>query len=130
MEKLIVIKGEPDAGKSTAMKYVLNMLLYNGARILDAEDCPSLFCWDFKVLVEYKGWKVMMCSDGDMLRTVKRNVEDYKDKCDILIVSSRNYATFDSNFKGYSPIIHQKERYDDYADLADFVRKVMADIIR
>ena len=43
MEKLIVIKGEPDAGKSTAMKNVLNALLYNGARILDAEDCPSLF---------------------------------------------------------------------------------------
>ena len=55
-------------------------------------------------------------------------VEDSKDKCDILIVSSRNYATFDSNFKGYNPIIHQKERYDDYADLTDFVKKVIADI--
>lgn len=128
MEKLIVIKGEPDAGKSTAMKYVLNMLLYNGARILDAEDCPSLFCWDFKALVEYKGLKVMICSDGDLLGTVKSNVLNYKDKCDVLIVASRNYATFDSNFKGYNPIIHQKERYDDYAALIDFVKKVIADI--
>ena len=70
----------------------------------------------------------MMCSDGDMLRTVKSNVSDYKDKCDVLIVASRNYATFDSNFKGYNPIIHQKERYDDYAALIDFVKKVVADI--
>ena len=128
MKKLIVIKGEPNVGKSTAMKNVLNMLLYNGARILDAEDCPSLFCWDFKALVEYKGLKVMICSGGDLLGTVKSNVSNYKDKCDVLIVASRNYATFDSNFKGYNPIIHQKERYDDYAALIDFVKKVVADI--
>lgn len=128
MKKLIVIKGEPNAGKSTAMKNVLNVLLYNGARILHTEDCFSLFCWDFKALVEYKGLKVMICSGGDLLGTVKSNVSNYKDKCDVLIVASRNYATFDSNFKGYNPIIHQKERYDDYAALIDFVKKVIADI--
>lgn len=128
MKKLIVIKGEPNVGKSTAMKNVLNVLLYNGARILHTEDCFSLFCWDFKALVEYKGLKVMICSGGDLLGTVKSNVSNYKDKCDVLIVASRNYATFDSNFKGYNPIIHQKERYDDYAALIDFVKKVIADI--
>lgn len=128
MEKLIVIKGDPNSGKTTAIRCLLNVLLCDGARLLQCEDRKLDFKGDFKVMLEYKGKRVVLCSGGDLLREVLGNVSTYAGKCDVLIIASRQFA-LDRHFGEYNMHICKKEKYDDYQKLIDFVKGIIATLL-
>ena len=100
-KKIIVIKGDPNVGKTTAARTLLNVLLYKGALL---EYYKSIYRktdtleGDFIARVIYKKTKVAICSGGDKLTQVKDNIRSNAE-CDVIVVTSRNFSTFDKVFQ-------------------------------
>ena len=128
MEKLIVIKGDPNSGKTTAIRCLLNVLFCDGAQLFPCEYSNLDFKGDFNVMLEYKGKRVVLCSGGDLLREVLGNVSTYAGKCDVLIIASRHFA-LDRHLGEYNMHICEKERYDDYQKLIDFVKGIIVTLL-
>ena len=143
MNKLIVIKGDPNAGKTTASRYLLESLLLMGANLIkykSLNSSPSTqFKGDFEAEVERARLKLAICSRGDELVWVLDNIKTYQ-HCDIVIVTSRNYATFDnkianaiSQYGTPNCILEVVPKVlnagmsleKQYMDLADFVRNIV-----
>lgn len=102
--KIIVVKGEEDAGKTTAIN-----LMYFQLKQLGATECPGHARkpvrknpFDFKCILEYKGQKIAFYSMGDNVSYVKRAVRRYS-KCDYLIIANRNFEAVDLEIKKYDP---------------------------
>lgn len=68
IKKLIIIKGEPNVGKTTVCRSILNLLLIDGAEVVGKD--PE-FKGDFTVQLRYKGIEVAICSMGDKLSAVE-----------------------------------------------------------
>lgn len=69
MKKLILVEGDPNVGKTTALRNVLESLLLMGANLvsyisLNTSSAAQLK-GDFEAEVEWKGLKVAICSRGD-----------------------------------------------------------------
>ena len=146
MKKLIVIKGDPNAGKTTTSRYILESLLLMGANLIKYKSLntsPSTqFKGDFEAEVEWTGLKLAICSRGDELVWVLDNIKAYQ-YCDVVIVTSRNYSRFDpsiskaiSQYGTPNCILEVVPKVlkvglsleKQYMDLADFIRKVIAKI--
>mgnify|MGYP003291118068 CR=1 FL=1 len=88
MAKVIVIKGDPNAGKTTASRYVLESLLLMGANLTmyqSANSSPKTqLDGDFEAKVEIAGKTVAVCSQGDVLKWVLNNIKKYI-ACDVVV---------------------------------------------
>ena len=56
MAKVVVIKGNPNAGKTTASRFILQVLLYKGARLVSYTALNGLnnLKGDFVAVIEYQ----------------------------------------------------------------------------
>jgi hypothetical protein len=124
IKKLIIIKGEPNVGKTTVCRSILQLLLIDGASI-DGDD-PD-FKGDFTAKLSYKGIKVAICSMGDKLSAVEENIRNYN-KCDVVIVASRNFVSLGKILCDRTSI-HTKV-LSDYAGHVVFAKKIIADILQ
>ncbi len=139
MAKVIVIKGDSNAGKTTASRYVLESLLLMGANLTmykSANSSPKTkLDGDFEAKVEIAGKAVALCSQGDVLKWVLNNIQTYI-ACDVVVVTSRNFSTFDKKVgRIYNPKVLDKvgantSLESDYMDLADFTRQVVTEILK
>ena len=114
MAKVIVIKGDPNAGKTTASRFILQVLLYKGAKLVSYTALNGLnnLKGDFVAIIEYKEKRIAICSRGDQLNWVLTNITTYIN-LDVVVVTSRNYATFDKQIRNvYNPIVFNKQKSD------------------
>lgn len=125
IKKLIIIKGEPNVGKTSVCRCILHILISDGAIVLDNKD-PE-YKGDFTVKLSYKGIKVAICSMGDQFSAVEKNIMTHKD-CDVVIVASRNFVTFGKILCARTSI-HTKVR-SDYGGLVSFAKNIVADIMQ
>lgn len=124
IKKLIIIKGEPNVGKTSVCRCVLHILMSDGA-IVDDKD-PE-YKGDFTVKLSYNGIKVAICSMGDKFSSVDKNIRDNKD-CDVVIVTSRNFVTLGKILCSRTSI-HTMVR-SDYGGLVSFAKNIVADIMQ
>ncbi len=124
IKKLIIIKGEPNVGKTSVCRCILHILISDGA-IVDDKD-PE-YKGDFTVKLSYNGIKVAICSMGDQFSAVEKNIMTHKD-CDVVIVASRNFVTFGKILCDRTSI-HTKVR-SDYGGLVSFAKNIVADIMQ
>ena len=131
MAKVIVIKGDPNAGKTTASRFILQVLLYKGAKLVSYTALNGLgnLKGDFVAVIEYKEKRIAICSRGDQLNWVLTNITTYID-LDVIVVTSRNYATFGKEVCNvYNPIVFNKQK-SDYTALTKFVQDVVKEILK
>lgn len=133
MAKVVVIKGDPNAGKTTASRFILQVLLYKGARLVSYTALNGLnnLKGDFVAVIEYEKKRIAICSRGDQLNWVLTNITTYIDlDLDVVVVTSRNYATFDKEVRNvYNPIVFNKQK-SDYVALTKFVQDVVKEILK
>lgn len=131
MAKVVVIKGDPNAGKTTASRFILQVLLYKGARLVSYTALNGLgnLKGDFVAVIEYEKKSIAICSRGDLLKCVIDNITIHIN-LDIVVVTSRNYATFDKAVRNvYNPIVFNKQK-SDYTALTKFVQDVVEEILK
>lgn len=129
MAKVIVIKGNPNAGKTTAARYILQVLLYKGAKLSSYTALNGLenLKGDFIAIVEYNDKQIAICSRGDQLNWVLKNITIHIN-LDIVVVTSRNYVTFVKEiYNVYNPIVFNKQK-SDYTALTKFVQDIVREI--
>lgn len=131
MAKVVVIKGNPNAGKTTASRFILQVLLYKGAKLVSYTALNGLgnLKGDFVAVIEYQKKRIAICSRGDLLKWVIDNITIHIN-LDIVVVTSRNYATFDKQIRNvYNPIVFNKQK-SDYTALTKFVQDVVEEILK
>ena len=136
MNRLIVISGNKNAGKTTALRYILEVLLYLGAKLLSYKSYNKvrIFRGDFEAIVEYNGKRIAICSMGDAPTAVPKHIKKYGGGSEIVITATRNDSDYTDRINQYAPIYIDKaintndSPEKQYMDLADFVRKVIAKI--
>ena len=136
MNKLIVIKGNKNAGKTTALRYILDVLLYSDATLVHYKsyNMVRIFLGDFEAIVEYNGKHIAICSMGDTPTAVPRYIRSYGGNCEIIVTATRNDSNYTDRISLYNPIYIDKEinRNDSpkkqYMDLADLVKRVVAEL--
>ena len=80
-------------------------------------------------VIEYQEKKIAICSRGDQLNWVLTNITTYIE-LDVVVVTSRNYATFDKEVRNvYNPIVFNKQK-SDYTALTKFVQDVVKEILK
>ncbi|MBQ9138128.1 MAG: hypothetical protein IJX65_05795, partial [Alistipes sp.] len=123
--------GDPNAGKTTASRFILQVLLYQGAKLVSYTALNGLgnLKGDFVAVIEYKKKRIAICSRGDQLNWVLTNITTYID-LDVVVVTSRNYATFDKAVRNvYNPIVFNKQK-SNYTALTKFVQAVVKQILK
>ena len=131
MAKVVVIKGDPNAGKTTASRFILQVLLYKGARLVSYTALNGLnnLKGDFVAVIEYQKKSIAICSRGDLLKWVIDNITIHIN-LDVVVVTSRNYATFGKEVRNvYNPIVFNKQK-SDYTALTKFVQDVVKEILK
>jgi molybdopterin-guanine dinucleotide biosynthesis protein len=128
--KVIVIKGDQNAGKTSVSRFIFNLLLHNGAKltVIENKKHQDNHCQrgDFEAIVKYGILDIAICSEGDALHVVESNIKRHLDK-DYVIVASRSFANFDRVIGGYSPTIVEKKK-DDSIEFVECARNVISHI--
>jgi len=128
--KVIVIKGDQNAGKTSVSRFIFNLLLYNGAEltVIENKKHQDNHCQrgDIEAIIKYGILDIAICSEGDAMHVVESNIKRHLDK-DYVIVASRNFANFDRVIGGYSPIIVEKKKGDSI-EFVECARKVISHI--
>ena len=116
--KIIVIKGNPNSGKTTSIRLVYDILLYLGAEIDIARKYGKTHI-DFDTELLYNGKRIAISSAGDLLKNILKTVSDH-DSCDILITASRNFrwSSLDRIFSDYDVVYIKKEKRGDKENIA------------
>ncbi len=116
--KIIVIKGNPNSGKTTSIRLVYDILLYLGAKIDKPRNSGKIYA-DFDTELLYNKKQVAISSAGDLLKNIHKTVSDH-DGCDILITASRNFrrSSLDRIFSGYDVVYIKKEKRGDKENIA------------
>ncbi|MBR2367883.1 MAG: hypothetical protein IKA81_04680 [Alistipes sp.] len=116
--KIIVIKGNPNSGKTTSIRLVYDLLLYKGAKIDKPRNSGKTYA-DFDTELLYNGKNIAISSAGDLLKNIHKTVSDH-DGCDILITASRNFrrSSLDRIFSDYDVVYIKKEKRGDRENIA------------
>lgn len=116
--KIIVIKGNPNSGKTTSIRLVYDLLLYKGAKIDKPRNSGKTYA-DFDTELLYNGKRIAISSAGDLLKNIHKTVSDH-DGCDILITASRNFrrSSLDRIFSDYDVVYIKKEKRGDKENIA------------
>lgn len=116
--KIIVVKGNPNSGKTTSIRLVYDLLLYKGAKIDKPRNSGKIYA-DFDTELLYNEKRVAINSAGDLLKNIHKTVSDH-DGCDILITASRNFrrSSLDRIFSGYDVVYIKKEKRGDKENIA------------
>ena len=116
--KIIVVKGNPNSGKTTSIRLLYDLLLYKGAKIDKPRNSGKIYA-DFDTELLYNEKRVAINSAGDLLKNIHKTVSDH-DGCDILITASRNFrrSSLDRIFSGYDVVYIKKEKRGDKENIA------------
>ena len=116
--KIIVVKGNPNSGKTTSIRLVYDILLYLGAEI-DVERKDGKTYIDFDAELLYNGKRIAISSAGDVLKNMHGTITKHKD-CDILIMASRKFkrSSLDKIFYGYDIKYIEKNKRGDKENIA------------
>ena len=111
--KIIVVKGNPNSGKTTSIRLVYDILLYLGAEIDIARKYGKTHI-DFDTELLYNGKRIAICSAGDVLKNIHKTINRHEG-CDILVTASRNFkqSSLDSIFAQYDVKYIKKEKRGD-----------------
>jgi len=118
--KIIVVKGNPNSGKTTSIRLVYDLLLYMGAEIAVARTSEKLHT-DFDAELLYDEKRIAISSAGDVLKNMRKTIADYKEhNSDILIMASRNFkpSSLDELFFGHEVKYIYKEIQGDKENIA------------
>lgn len=118
--KIIVVKGNPNSGKTTSIRLVYDLLLYKGAKIDKPRNSGKIYA-DFDTELLYNEKRVAISSAGDVLKNMRKTIADYKEhNCDILIMASRNFkpSSLDELFFGHEVKYICKEIRGDKENIA------------
>jgi len=118
--KIIVVKGNPNSGKTTSIRLVYDLLLYMGAEIAVARTSEKLHT-DFDAELLYDEKRIAISSAGDVLKNMRKTIADYKEhNSDILIMASRNFkpSSLDELFFGHEVKYIYKEIRGDKENIA------------
>ena len=86
MNKILVVYGEGNTGKTTVVNDIYNELINKGAAVVVARKKIGGDINDFTGVLEYKGKKIGFLSMGDFRKKVDEYVSKYK-KYDIFITA-------------------------------------------
>lgn len=116
--KIIVIKGNPNSGKTTSIRLVYDLLLYKGAKIDKPRNSGKTYA-DFDTELLYNEKRVAISSAGDVLKNIHKTMSDH-DGCDILITASRNFkqSSLDEIFSDYDVEYIKKEKRGDEENIS------------
>lgn len=118
--KIIVVKGNPNSGKTTSIRLVYDLLLYKGAKIDKPRNSGKIYA-DFDTELLYNEKRVAISSAGDVLKNMRKTIADYKEhNSDILIMASRNFkpSSLDELFFGHEVKYICKEIRGDKENIA------------
>jgi len=120
--KLIVLRGDPNQGKTTTLRLVYDILLYLGARIV-VPRTPGRNTDDFKTVLDYdkKGKRVAISSKGDLLYDVEDKIGEFAEQgdIDVLIIASRPFSSLDARIGSYHPIYREKQPKSNLSNIED-----------
>lgn len=116
--KIIVVKGNPNSGKTTSIRLVYDLLLYKGATISKARGLGKTYA-DFDTELLYKEKRIAISSAGDVLKNIHKTIKRHEG-CDILVTASRNFkqSSLDSIFAKYDVEYIKKENRGDEENIA------------
>ena len=112
--KIIVVKGNPNSGKTTSIRLVYDLLLYKGATITNPRNSGKAYT-DFDTELLYDKKRIAISSAGDVLKNIHKTINRHEG-CDILITASRNFkqSSLDEIFSKYDvEYIKQEKRGDE-----------------
>ena len=126
--KLIVLRGGPNEGKTTTLRLVYDILLFQGARIV-VPRAPGRNTYDFKTVLEYEEKRIAIYSAGDLLYDVEEKIDEFdgKQNIDVLIIASRPFASLDARIGRHKPIYRDKLPVSDEHNIED-ARFILAQI--
>ena len=67
--KIIVVKGNPNSGKTTSIRLVYDLLLYKGATITKPRNSGKTYT-DFDTELLYDKKRIAISSAGDVLKNI------------------------------------------------------------
>lgn len=116
--KIIVVKGNPNSGKTTSIRLVYDLLLYKGATISKPRGSGKTYT-DFDTELLYKEKRIAISSAGDVLKNMHKTICRHKG-CDILIIASRNFkqSSLDEIFSKYDVEYIKKEKRGDEENIS------------
>ena len=116
--KIIVVKGNPNSGKTSSIRLVYDILLYLGAEIDIARKYGKIHI-DFDTELLYNGKRIAISSAGDVLKNMHSTISKHQD-CDILIMASRNFkqSSLENVFSGYDVEYIDKNKIGDNENIA------------
>lgn len=118
--KLIVLRGEPNHGKTTTLRLVYDILLYQGARILTPR-AHGRNTDDFKTELDYAGKHIAIYSAGDLLYDIEEKIGEFagQGNIDVLIIASRQFSSLDARIGSYHPTYRDKLPKSDLNNIED-----------
>ncbi len=118
--KLIVLRGNPNQGKTTTLRLVYDILLYLGAQIVVPRS-QGRNTDDFKTVLDYGGKRVAISSAGDLLYDVGEKIDEFAGRgdIDVLISASRPFSSLDARIGSYHPIYRDKLPKSDSNNIED-----------
>lgn len=118
--KLIVLRGDPNQGKTTTLRLVYDILLYLGAQIAEPRT-PGRNTDDFKTVLDYKEKRIAISSMGDLLYDVEDKIGEFAGRgdIDVLIIASRLFSSLDARIGSYHPIYREKLPKSDSNNIED-----------
>ena len=95
MKTILALKGKPDAGRSTTIAMLFDLLKNSGCIMI--RDKRKRNSKDFFVVVELGGMRVGLTSYGDVRKITKEKIDLFiQDKCIVIVCACREHgATVD-----------------------------------
>lgn len=126
--RIIVVKGAPNTGKTTAIRLAYDIALYLGAAVIVSRNAKSKPHADFDTVLLYQGRRIGFHTAGDLRRTLTDIVSKHSN-CDTLVMASRNFdkTKLDSIFSGHNVVFLHKTMADDIENV-DIARNIVVNL--
>ena len=126
--RIIIVKGAPNTGKTTAIRLAYDIALYLGAAIITPRNSADKPHVDFDAVLFYRGKRIGFHTAGDLRYTLSVIVGKHSD-CDTLVMASRNFdqTKLDSIFSGHDVEYLYKTKADDIENI-NIARNIVANM--